>query len=106
VYRSIIYVILGERNVRACLGVNEVLDLAQPLNVFLTAQVINSRKITTWVRAYLLFLVLRVLGHEQCEAVVDPSLLEELLKLLLKAKVERLELVQKKPFDTTSVRRK
>jgi len=41
-----------------------------------------------------LLFVLRVLRDEECEILVDTSLLEELLKLILKAEVERLELVQ------------
>ena len=46
-----------------------------------------------------MLLVLRVLGHEEREAVVDTTLLEELLKLLLKSKVECLELVCKRHSD-------
>ena len=43
---------------------------------------------------YLLFLVLRVFGNEKREALVDATLLEELLKLLLEVKVERFELTE------------
>lgn len=41
---------------------------------------------------YLLFLVLRVLGDEGCERVVDTTLSEVLLELLLDTGVKRLEL--------------
>ena len=41
-----------------------------------------------------MFFVLRVLGDEECQVLVDTTLLKELLKLLLKAEVECLELVQ------------
>jgi hypothetical protein len=43
---------------------------------------------------YLLFLVLCVFGNEQREALVDATLLEELLKLLLEVKVEGFELTE------------
>ena len=53
-----------------------------------------------------MLLVLRVLGHEEREAVVDTTLLEELLELLLKSKVECLELARKSYSDATSARDK
>jgi len=43
-------------------------------------------------KGYLLLLELCVLGNEEREALVDATLLEELIKLLLEAEVERLEL--------------
>jgi hypothetical protein len=43
---------------------------------------------------YLLFLVLCVFGNEKREALVDATLLEELLKLLLEVKVEGFELME------------
>ena len=46
--------------------------------------------------------VLRVLGDEECEVLADPALPEEFIKLLLKAEVERLKLVQK-AFSATSI---
>ena len=39
-----------------------------------------------------MFLVLSVLGNEKCEALVDATLLEEPLKLLLEVKIKRVEL--------------
>ncbi len=51
--------------------------------------------------SYLLFLVLCVFGNEKCEALVDATLLEELLKLLLEVKVEGFEL-----RETRQIRRK
>ena len=41
---------------------------------------------------YFLFLVLCVLGNEECEALVDTTLLEEPLKLFLEVKIESVEL--------------
>jgi hypothetical protein len=41
-----------------------------------------------------LFLVLCVFGNEKREALVDATLLEELLKLLLEGKIESLELME------------
>ena len=43
---------------------------------------------------YLLFLVMCVFGNEECKALVDATLLEELLKLLLDLKVESFELTK------------
>jgi hypothetical protein len=45
---------------------------------------------------YLLFLVLCVFGNEKRKALVDATLLEELLELLLEVKVESFELT--KPY--------
>ena len=39
-----------------------------------------------------MFLVLGVLGNEKCEALVDATLLEEPLELLLEVKIKRVEL--------------
>ena len=52
---------------------------------------------------HLLFLVLRVFGNEKREALVDATLLEELLKLLLEVKIEGFEL--KIQEDKCNVRR-
>jgi hypothetical protein len=43
-------------------------------------------------RAYLLFLELCVFGNEKRKALVDATLLEELLKLLLEVEVESFKL--------------
>lgn len=49
---------------------------------------------------YLLLLVLRVFRNEKREALVDTTLLEELLKLLLEVKVEGFELTKTRQLQS------
>ena len=46
-----------------------------------------------------MFLVLGALGNEECEALVDTTLLEEPLKLFLEVKIESVELGGDKIFS-------
>jgi len=45
-----------------------------------------------------LFLVLGVLGNEECEALIDTTLLEEPVKLFLEVKIESVKLGGDKIF--------
>lgn len=82
------------------LHLNEGLDVLEPADIFLsatpTSELYNLGAGSQF--AYLLLLVLGVLRDERSEAVVDPTLREELFKLFLNTDVERVEL----PSHTSS----
>jgi hypothetical protein len=77
---------------RSWLSVDENLDLTQPIEILLNAHRQRPTDEDDEISSYLLFLVLCVFWNEECEALVNPTLLEELFKFVLKVEVEGLKL--------------
>jgi hypothetical protein len=77
---------------RCWLGVDETLDLTQPIEILLKVHRQQPTDEGDEMGSYFLVLVLCVFGNEEREALVNPTLLEKLFKFVLKVEVEGLEL--------------
>lgn len=75
----------------AGLSLNKRFDVCQPVDILLH-KVVNKHNHTESRQTYLLLLVLSVLRNEQRQALVDSTLLDELLELFLDSDVKSIEL--------------
>jgi len=81
--------------------VNEGLHIVQPSNIFLEMMTISNEPLQKNAWTHSLFLELRILGNEQCDMFIDPTLRKVLLELLLQGHIQGIKLKTNSSIQTT-----